>query len=399
MDEHVTDRPLVAFVTTHWGDGDDEATTTTRLLAGAVARHARVEVLHLVAPEAAGPPRADSVFQVHPVPLLDARPLRSGVVQAALAGTVHATPAAGTLTKAATQAATQAATSAVLRGDEGHAPGLVDLLVRLRPHSVVLAGRHQPIEPAVLGRRGRPGAPRVVVLPFTASPAHLAGAPLARLLERADAVAHVHPGERAALRALGHERLAGLDLALPLNRGAVAHTLFGIRYFGRYVLLVRSFPPGGPRLRRSVTHEVLRHVLGDVSVAEVDGDRWRVSDGEGTLQLPVSPTRVNLWRLMAHAEATIDLRPPGPFGREALESMLLRTPVVVPEPSAAMAHAKAANGGLWYRDVGELVDATRAVLDPGIRARLAAQGAEYALRHHGQVDDFVARARSLVLGT
>ena len=388
MATSVTDRPLVAFVTTHWGDGDDEATATTRLLAGAVARHAQVEVLHLVAPEAAGPPRADSVFRVHPVPLVGARPLRGGVLQAALAGTARGAEAA----------VAPAAVAAVLRGDEGDAPGLVDLLVRLRPHSVVLAGRHQPIEPAILGRRGRPGAPRVVVLPFTASPAQLAGAPLARLLERADAVAYLHPGERAALVSLGHERLAPLDLALPLNRGAVAHTLFGLRFFGRYVLLVRSFPSGGPRLRRSVTHEVLRHVLGDVSVAEVDGDRWRVSDGEGTLQLPVSPTRVNLWRLMAHAEATIDLRPPGPFGREALESMLLRTPVVVPEPSAAMAHAKAAGGGLWYRDVGELFDATRAVLDPGLRARLAAQGAAYAVRHHGQVHDFVARARSLVLG-
>lgn len=375
-------RPTVAIVTAHWGDGNEEAVATTRLVAGALARRAHVEVVHLVDAGLAGPPIADSVFRVHREPLAGARRLAAGVVQAAVA--------------AAGATALPAAATAVLERDEGTVPGLGRVLDRLRPDSVVLAGRHQPIETALLGRRGRRGAPRVVALPFTSSPAALTTRPLAAVLERADVIACLHPGEEAALASLGHERVVALDLALPLNRAAVDNPLFGVRFFGRYALLLRSFPPGGARLARSLTHELAIRTLG-VSAAEVDGDRWRVSDREGTLLLPVTPTRINLWRLMAHAAVTIDLRPPGPLGREALESMALGTPAVVPEQSAAMAQVKAASGGLWYRDAGELLDGARALLDTGIGPRLGAQGAAYAARHHGRMDDFVARLGALVL--
>ena len=393
----VVARPPVALVTTHWGDGNEEAVATTRLLAGALARHARVEVVHLNGPPVghgephgagagtppAGGPVADSIFPVHPVHLTGARPLVAGVVQAALAEAGAATA--------------PAAARGVLRRLEGHAPALGRLLREIGPVAVLLAGHRQPLDPGDLGGRGEPGAPRVVALPCTASPALLAASPLAELLERADVVAYLHPGERDALAALGHDRLVPLELALPLNRRAVEHPLFGIRFFAPYVLLLRSFPAGGGRFRRSLTHELAIRTL-RISAAEVDGDRWRVSDAEGTLPLPVTPTRINLWRLMAHAEMTIDLRPPGPLGREALESMLLGTPVVVPEGSAAMAHARAAGGGLWYRDHGELLDAARALLDPALRARLGAQGAAYAAAHHGRIDDFVDRVGPLVLG-
>lgn len=383
----VGDRPPVTLLTSRWGEGNEEAVALTRLLAGALARSASVEVVHLV-PGAQDTPtavvtEADSIFRVHHAPVAGARPLLAGVVHAALgeAG-AHRPPAAA---------------RPLLRQLAGQAPALGELLGRIAPRGVVLVGHRLPVAFDLFGRRGAPESPRVVAVPCTASPALLADAPLAELLERADAIAYLHPGEADALAALGHDRLVPLDLALPLNRRAVAHPLFGIRFFAPYVLLLRSFPPGGARFRRSLTHELAIRRLG-LSAAEVDGDRWRVSDAEGTLPLPVTPTRINLWRLMAHAELTIDLRPAGPFGREALESMLLGTPVVVPEGSAAMAHARAAGGGLWYRDLGELLDASTALLDPALKARLGAQGAAYAAAHHGKMDDFVRRVGALVLG-
>jgi hypothetical protein len=376
-------RPTLALVTTHWGGHDDEAIATTRLVAGALARHAQVEVVHLVAPEHAGEALADSIFPVHREPLVGARPLLGDLVRASL--------------RQAGSGPTPAAIRPLLCDLEGSAPGLGRLLARLAPQVVVLVGRHQPIELALLGRQGTPGAPRVVVLPFTDDLQALAEAPLARLLARAEAIACLHPGEQAALASLGHLHAEALEIGLPLNRSAVRDPLFGVRSFGRYVLLLRSFPPGGSRLARSLTHEMAIRSLG-ISAAEVDGDRWRVSDAEGTLALPVTPTRINLWRLMAHAAMTIDLRPQGPLGREALESMLLGTPVVVPDNTAAMAHVRAASGGLWYRDIGELLDAARALLDPALRARLGAQGAAYAASHHGRIDAFVERCAALVLG-
>lgn len=387
LTEPAGDRPAVALLTARWGEGNDEAVATTRLLAGALSRSAGVEVVHLLSGDQASTTavrtEADSIFKVHRAPVAGARPLLAGVVHAALgqAGALRPPTAAQPL----------------LRHLAGQAPALGGLLERIAPRAVLLVGHRLPVTTDLLARRGAPGSPRVVVVPCTASTALLSDASLAHLLERADAIAYLHPGERDALAALGHERLVALDLALPLNRRAVAHPLFGIRFFAPYVLLLRSFPPGGARFRRSLTHELAIRRLGR-SVAEVDGDRWRVSDAEGTLPLPVTPTRVNLWRLMAHAELTIDLRPGGPLGREALESMLLGTPVVVPEGSAAMAHAQAAGGGLWYRDLGELLDAATALLDPALGARLGAQGEAYATAHHGQIDDFVDRVRSLVLG-
>jgi hypothetical protein len=183
-----------------------------------------------------------------------------------------------------------------------------------------------------------------------------------------------------------------------INRGAPPNRLFGVRFFGTYVLSLREFPPGGPRWERSVTHDVLRSTVGKVSVAEIDGDTWRISDKDNTLLLPVSPSRVNLWRLMAHAVATVDQRPAGPIGRESIESMLLGTPVVVPDHGAAQEHAADAGGGLWYADAGELIDEVRVLSDRRLRRPFSRQGREWAERTHGRMDEFVDRAAALVLG-
>ncbi|MCU1491577.1 MAG: hypothetical protein JWM85_2982 [Acidimicrobiaceae bacterium] len=380
-------RPTVAVVTTHWGTGDDESTAVTRLFAGALSRTAEVEVVHLISPPGPVETVTDSVFRVHRVPIHGARPLRSGILRAALAA---GRPAAGLPSQA----------HALIEHLEGDAPDVPEILAGLGATSVVLAGHHQPWDLSALPRSG--AGPRVVVLPFLGDSDPAPGTHLLELLEHADAIGVVHPGEertvRRALAARPSSEVVALRLAFPLNRGATRHRLFGVRWFGRYIVTIRSFPTGGPRYLRSVTHEVLRSVIGNVSVAEVDAGAWRISDAESTLALPVSPSRVNLWRLMAHAVATIDLRPAGPVGREALESMLLGTPVLVPEGSASMEHAAAANGGLWYRDIGELFDSARALMSRPLRDRLSEQGEAYTTANHSGMDGFVERAASLVLG-
>jgi len=379
--------PRVAVVTQHWGSRADELTETTRLVAGALARHATVDVVHLLAPPE--PPRtsADSVFGVHQVPLHGAHPLRASILRAAL----------GTYDRGR-NVPRRAAT--ILHDLEGSAPDVPDVLARLAPDAVVLAGHHQPWDVGTLGVRGAIGSPRVVLLPYTAEGSILRSGPVSRLLARADAAGAAHSGERRALEVAtaGTVDARRLGLGVGVNRSAAANRLFGVRFFGAYVLIIRSFPPGGARWERSVTHDVLRSTLGDISVAEIDGDTWRIGDKENTLELPVSPSRVNLWRLMAHAIATVDLRPPGPVGRETIDSLLLGTPVVVPEGSAAHEHAADAGGGLWYRNDGELIDSVRALSDRRLRDRLAVQGKLWADRNHGDMDDFVERVRDLVLG-
>jgi len=381
--------PRVAVVTTHWGDGLDEVTEATRLLAGALARRANVEIVHLVAPPEPAWTGPDSVFTVHRVPLHGARYLRAGILRAAIAtydgGRSVPAPVADLLAQY-----------------EGDAPDVPSVVRQIAPDAVLLAGHHQPWDLSVLGVRGDAGAPRVCFVPYLADATALASERIGRVLERADVVGVSHSGERRAVLTACPQRPAEevrpVGCGFTINRGAAANRLFGVRFFGTYVLSLREFPPGGPRWARSVTHDVLRSTVGKISVAEIDGDTWRISDKDNTLLLPVSPSRVNLWRLMAHAVATVDQRPAGPIGRESIESMLLGTPVVVPDYGAAREHAADADGGLWYADAGELVDAVRVLADRRLRRPFSLQGREWAERTHGRMDEFVDRAAALVLG-
>jgi hypothetical protein len=286
-----------------------------------------------------------------------------------------------------------------LRELDGSAAGVGALLSELSPNTVVIAGlpvRFDPDELAAV-----PDA-RIVVWPLLADLSLVDDQRVATLCDRADAIGSLHPGEQSALLARFPERssrISPMDVALTLNRSATEQGLFGVGWFGRYVLILRQFPSGSTRFDRSVSHELLRSVLGDIAVAEVDGSKWRVSDFINTAILPVNPNRVNLWRLMAHAVFTVDLRPPGPFGREAIESMLFSSPPIVPEGSAAAAHVLAANGGLWYRNAGEVLDLASSLIDnDNLRSRLVTNGLRYASDHHENMAAFVARTTAVVLG-
>jgi hypothetical protein len=378
-------RPVVCIVTTHWGASDRESTDVVRLLAGAVASAARVEVIFL--DEAAIEPATalDSVFTVHHLPLAGTRPLAGSLLQASL--------------RAAGASATPPSMIEAARELGGSVHGISDLLQKIAPDVLVVAGLPLPLgaEEIVTATRAR-----TVVWPLLADPVALGDPVVAALLESADAIGSLHPGEQAALSDALHEkeaRVRPLDIALTLNRSATEQGLFGVTWFGKYVLLLRRFPASGARFDRAITRELLRAILGDIAIAEVDGAKWRVTDFVNTATLPVNPTRVNLWRLMAHAEFTVDLRPPGPFGREALESMLFSSPPIVPEGSAAHAHVAAANGGLWYRTPGEALDlASTLIDDDGLLSTLRSDGLAYSVTHHEQMAAFVERTIALVLG-
>jgi hypothetical protein len=378
-------RPVVCIVTTHWGTNERESTEVVRLLAGAVASAANVEVIYLDDAALAATTSLDSVFRVHHLPLVGARLLTGSLLRGSLR-------AAG--------ATTTPASLLEMTGElAGTVHGVAQLLLEIAPDSVVVAGL--PLPRSVYDDLALTTA-RIVIWPLLADPVLIGDTTLAALLDSAEAIGSLHPGEQAALSAALPDRasrIRPLDVALTLNRSATEHGLFGVTWFGEYVLLIRRFPASAPRFDRAVTHELLRAVLGDIAIAEVDGAKWRVTDFVNTASLPVNPTRVNLWRLMAHAQFTVDLRPPGPFGREALESMLFSSPPIVPEGSAAHAHVEAADGGLWYRNPGEVLDlASTLIDDDGLLARLRSNGLRYSVAHHEEMAAFVARTNALVLG-
>ena len=372
-------------MTTHWGASERESTDVVRLLAGAVASAATVEVIFLDDSSLAPTTSLDSVFTVHHLPLAGARRLTASLLQGSL--------------RAVGASATPPSLLDVTRELSGSVHGVAELLRSIAPDSIVVAGLPLPLGAEDLV--AATGA-RIVVWPLLADPLLIGDPGVAAVLAAADAIGSLHPGEQAALNAaLGGEaaRVRPLDVALTLNRSATEQGLFGVTWFGKYVLLLRRFPANASRFDRAITHELLRAVLGDIAIAEVDGAKWRVTDFVNTATLPVNPTRVNLWRLMAHAQFTVDLRPPGPFGREALESMLFSSPPIVPEGSAAHAHVEAANGGLWYRTPGEALDLASTLIDEiGLLSKLRSNGLAYSVTHHEEMAAFVERTTALVLG-
>ena len=368
-------RPRIAIVTRTWG-GDGDAPSIARLVAGALATRGDVDVVHLCDIKEVRV-TTESIFTVHSVPLFDAQPVRSAIVLAAVEeGDGRGVPASVTN---------------LLDRWEGDAPSTPDVLADIDPTSVLFVGSSQPYD------LSRIGAARSVFIPMTGRSGIPESERFAALVDAADVVASIHPGEQRDLLASFGDRstIAPLDVALPLNRNATDQGLFGVGWFGRYVVVIRRFPADGGRYAHSVTHDLMRGALGNIAVAEVDGTKWRIADDQNTAELPVNPTRVNLWRLMANAAVTIDLRPPDVFGRETVESMMLGTPVVVPSGSAAMEHAAAASGGVWYDNLGEVLDAARAVCEEPIHTALGRQGRAYAESHHGDMDAFVARIAAL----
>ncbi|MGB9111787.1 MAG: hypothetical protein WCF24_03570, partial [Acidimicrobiales bacterium] len=293
-----------------------------------------------------------------------------------------------------------AAALTLLREYDGKAPGVAEILDEVAPKAIGLVGSYQPWDLAALGRRGS-SRPRIVAIPFC-SDSDLVPGDLARMIDVADVIGTIHPEEPDAIAAIDPERateVVPIELAFSSNIHARSGPLAGLGRFGRYVLLVRNWPSGTPRIARPVTREVLREVLGRITVVEVDGMRWWASNKRDALPLQVNYNRVNFSRLVAHASLTVDVRPQGPVGRLAVESMLYGVPALVPDNTAAKAHVAAANGGLWYSDVGELFDGARVVVHTPLGKILAKQAEHYARAKHGDINAFVARTAELALGT
>lgn len=188
-------------------------------------------------------------------------------------------------------------------------------------------------------------------------------------------------------------------MAFPINRPAAEQLMVGMSHFDRFVVLMTGFPDGSPGAVRSPGHDYVRRSLGPIAVAEVALGRWSVSDRRQSRLVPVKASRPNLWKLLSHAEVCLDLRPQGIVGRETIESLLLGTPVVVPEGTVAAEHAERSNGGLWYRDYGELFDAAKAILDDAsLRAGLSECGRAWAESVHGDQRRFSEQVARLALG-
>lgn len=386
-------RGRVAVVVSGWGSDWGERRATVRLVAGSLALDAEVVVVSLddraeTAATELPRRRFDGIFPIHSAA---AEVRRTAFARFVRAGLEIRSGADGVLPEFAAKKLLEAysqPSSEALR-----------MLDDLQPDVVVLAG----VETLWMARALPVGAdrPRVVALPLLGTDQLLSSAALAPLAGAVDAVGTFSDAEHIlSAKSIGNERpeiLHRLAASFPVNRPGAEAGMAGMATFGRYVLMISGWPDDEHEGNHAPQHEYLRAAVGDVSVAEVRRGRWLVTERGRRYDVPWVASRMNLWRLMARAVVTLDVRPGGPIGREAVESMLFATPVVVPAGSVAAEYAKAANGGLWYASTTEMVDQVRYLLERNEeRQRFARAAQEWAEREHTDTGRMVTDVTRLV---
>jgi hypothetical protein len=130
-----------------------------------------------------------------------------------------------------------------------------------------------------------------------------------------------------------------------------------------------------------------------IVVQQAVASAWRGRALRGRVSVD---TRMDLWRLMAHAKACIDLAPGRIVARECVEALRFGTPIVVPRVSGpAVAHAFL-GGGATFGDAQELLDAVAAIRTDDNRSAVSHLGRDYADANHGDPLKFVNSLRAIL---
>jgi hypothetical protein len=180
---------------------------------------------------------------------------------------------------------------------------------------------------------------------------------------------------------------AFLGLHVPVNQLASQHRHNGLG-FTDYLLVLTD--RSGPVEADSPTDIVawLTAAFHSTYVVVVENARasaWLGRVRRGTVAVD---TRMDLWRLLAHARVTIDAAPGPVVARECVESLRFGTPIIVPQSSAAASHARA-GGGSCFADVAGLLEGVDAVMSAAKRATFSVAGKVYAEEHYGDAGRFV----------
>jgi hypothetical protein len=107
-------------------------------------------------------------------------------------------------------------------------------------------------------------------------------------------------------------------------------------------------------------------------------------------------TRMDLWRLMAHAAVCVDLLPGPLIARECIEALRLGTPIVVPDTAEPAATHARVSGGATFADPAELIAAVGTLSSSSRRAVASDSGRRYADAAFGDPERLVSQLRALL---
>jgi hypothetical protein len=182
---------------------------------------------------------------------------------------------------------------------------------------------------------------------------------------------------------------------VPVNPMAARHRHHGFGFTG-YHLVLSGRPMAGDEPPAEVAW--LSAAFPDdhvVLVEQAVASAWRARALRGRVSVD---TRMDLWRLLAHAAVCVDLSPGHLVARECIEALRLGTPVVAPGGGAPVAALAAAGAAATYGDAGELVEAIGALRDAPLRQSASERGRRHADTQHGDPARSVERLRQLLDG-
>jgi hypothetical protein len=189
---------------------------------------------------------------------------------------------------------------------------------------------------------------------------------------------------------------AFIGLQVPVNPLAASYRHNGLG-FTDYLLVLTDRRADATIEPPSAAVAWLTAAFPDANVVVVENTAatvWRGRVLRGSVGVD---TRTDFWRLLAHAQVTIDLEPGPIVARECIESLRFGTPIIVPQASVAAAHAQDGRG-TTYRDVAELLDGVAWSTHPTVAREAGERGRRYADETYGDGDRFiedVGRALSL----
>jgi hypothetical protein len=183
-----------------------------------------------------------------------------------------------------------------------------------------------------------------------------------------------------------------VGLHVPVHPMAAGHRHGGFGFTGYLLVLsdrteASEEPPAAAAWLTAAFH--------DTYVVVIEGATawaWRGRSLRGSSHVD---TRIDLWRLVAHANLCVDLAPGGLIARECVEALRFGTPIMVPRGSGVAAAHATASGGCTFADHGELVTRAAALRDESRRARASALASRYAEAHYGDPAALVARLDAL----
>jgi hypothetical protein len=182
---------------------------------------------------------------------------------------------------------------------------------------------------------------------------------------------------------------------VPVNPLAERHRHHGFGFTGYHLVLsgrtaVADEPPDEVAWLSAAFPD--EHV---VLVEQAVASAWRARALRGRVSVD---TRMDLWRLLAHAAVCVDLGPGDLVARECIEALRLGTPVVAPGGGGAIAALAGAGAAVTYGDAGELVDAVGALRDAPTRQAASERGRRHADAQHGDPARSVERLGQLLGG-